>query len=54
MADPTSQPKTQTLACIECECVWDVPSERWRLYLTDDTPAEAVAYCHACAQREFG
>jgi hypothetical protein len=30
-----------------------VPRERWRVYLTDDDPPEAVAYCPACAASEF-
>lgn len=54
MADPTSQQKTRTLERIECQRVWATPFERWRVYLTDDEPAEAVAYCPVCAQREFG
>jgi hypothetical protein len=54
MADPAPQQKTLTLACIECESVWTGASERWRVYLTDDEPVEAVAYCPICAEREFG
>jgi hypothetical protein len=54
MAEPTSQQTRHTLECIECERDWTVLSERWRLYLTDDDPADAVAYCAVCAQREFG
>jgi hypothetical protein len=25
----------------------------WRMYLTDDSPADAVIYCPDCAKREF-
>jgi len=54
MAEPTSSQTTQAIACIECARQWQVSSERWRVYLTDDDPPEAVAYCPACAAREFG
>ena len=55
MVEPTSQPKTRTLECIECEPVWTTPLERWRLYLTTDNElAEVVAYCSVCAHHEFG
>ncbi len=43
-----------TLTCIECESPWVEASERWRMYLSDDDPREAVLYCHLCARREFG
>jgi hypothetical protein len=54
MAEQTSPQTTQVLRCIECCRQWQVATERWRVYLTDDDPAEAVAYCPACAAREFG
>jgi hypothetical protein len=54
MAESSSPQKTNVLECIECRRQWQVPSERWRVYLTDDDPAEAVAYCPDCAEREFG
>ncbi len=54
MAEPTSQPKTRTLECIECQRIWAAPLERWRLYLTEDEPVVVVAYCSVCAQREYG
>ncbi len=41
------------LVCEECRRPWLEPRERWRLYLTDDEPAEAVPYCPECAGREF-
>lgn len=44
------------LSCLEC-AEWTEEFERgWRAYLTDDRfePAEAVVYCPACAEREFG
>jgi hypothetical protein len=40
--------------CQECRRPWLDPVERWRLYLTDEEPVEAVPYCPACAVREFG
>ena len=54
MAEPASQPTTQVLECIECCRQWDVPSERWRVYVTEEEPREAVAYCPDCGEREFG
>ena len=54
MAEPASQQTRQKLECVECEREWTVLTERWRLYLTDDEPAAAFAYCPACGQREFG
>ena len=53
MAEPASQQSTQVIQCIECCQAWQVPSERWRMYITDDDPPEAVAYCLDCATREF-
>ena len=54
IAEPASQPTTQVLECIECCRQWDVPSERWRVYVTEEEPREAVAYCPDCGEREFG
>lgn len=45
--------RTQELTCVECADTWLDPSERWRVYLTDDEPQEAVLYCADCAHREF-
>jgi hypothetical protein len=42
------------LTCEECRRPWHDHVERWRMYLTDDEPPIAVAYCPACAEREFG
>jgi hypothetical protein len=42
------------LRCAECSIRWEVPTERWRVYFTDDVPPEPVSYCPACARREFG
>lgn len=42
------------LVCEECRRVWSDPTARWRVYLTADDPPVAVAYCPACAEREFG
>jgi hypothetical protein len=41
------------LVCEECRRAWLEPHERWRLYLSDDEPPEAVPYCPECAGREF-
>lgn len=41
------------LVCIECQRVWRDMTERWRIYITDDDPPEAVPYCDVCAAREF-
>jgi len=46
----------QTLSpifCQECRRPWLDGAERWRVYLTDDAPAEPVPYCVDCARREF-
>jgi hypothetical protein len=42
------------LTCQECERAWLDPVERWRLYVDSDEPRRTVAYCQACAEREFG
>jgi hypothetical protein len=44
---------TQPLTCVECGRLWLLPFEMWRMYLTDDRPADAVIYCPECAKREF-
>ena len=44
----------QVIECVECARPWDVATERWRVYLTDDDPPEAVPYCPDCAAEEFG
>ena len=44
---------TLLLSCEECRRPWFDPCERWRLYLDDDEPANAVPYCPVCAAREF-
>jgi hypothetical protein len=43
----------RTLRCVECGARWENAQERWRIYLTDEDPPEAVTYCPACAAREF-
>jgi hypothetical protein len=45
--------RTEPLVCIECQRPWLDPSERWRVYNTDDDPPEGVPYCNHCAAREF-
>jgi hypothetical protein len=44
----------ETISCVECNVPWVDPSERWRVYLTDEDVPETVVYCHLCAEREFG
>jgi len=39
--------------CEECKRRWDEPSERWRVYFTDDEPPRLASYCPECAQWEF-
>lgn len=41
------------IVCQECSCPWLDPNERWRVYLDDEEPANAVPYCPVCAHREF-
>ena len=40
--------------CIECQRLWVLPAERWRIYLTNEKEPAPVAYCPDCAEREFG
>jgi hypothetical protein len=53
MRHETQAPTRPLCLCQECGRPWLDPRERWRLYLTDDEPAEAVPYCPTCAAREF-
>jgi hypothetical protein len=50
---PVPSTATQPLTCVECGHRWLLAYEVWRMYLTDDDPAEAVPYCPDCAKREF-
>ncbi len=54
MDEPVAAQSTQLIECIECHRPWQVPTERWRVYVTDDDPPVAVPYCADCAEREFG
>jgi hypothetical protein len=51
---PASPQSIQVIECIECARSWNIPTEPWRVYLSDDTPPEAVPYCPDCAAEEFG
>jgi hypothetical protein len=42
------------LHCLECKCAWTDPTERWRMYATDDVEPEVGLYCPLCAAFEFG
>ena len=53
MAELSTPLVQRELTCIECRRTWLELAERWRVYLTDDDPPEAVAYCPDCAEREF-
>jgi hypothetical protein len=53
MANYASVLARPVLVCEECRRPWLEPPERWRLFLTDDEPPEAVPYCPSCAGREF-
>jgi hypothetical protein len=44
---------TRQLRCVECGRSWLDPRERWRVYLTDDEPADSAAFCPGCSAREF-
>jgi ribosomal protein L44E len=48
-----THPFVLSLRCVECGIRRDDPAERWRIYFTDDEPAEPVTYCPNCARREF-
>jgi hypothetical protein len=50
---PVPGTATQALTCVECGQRWLLAYEVWRMYLTDDEPAEAVIYCPGCAKREL-
>jgi hypothetical protein len=49
----TNTAATRQLSCQECCRPWLDPTERWRIYLTSDEPAQPVPYCPTCAAREF-
>ncbi len=46
--------RVEPLSCIECGRRWLDGRERWRIYVLDEDPPEAVPYCPDCARREFG
>jgi hypothetical protein len=48
-------PALRRLDCIECGADWSDPSQKWRMYATNDEPAvrELGLFCPDCARREF-
>lgn len=48
-------PDVSLLECLECGAAWADPSERWRMYATNDEPAirDFGLFCPECATREF-
>jgi len=42
-----------SMRCQECDRRWNDPTERWRVYFTDEDPPEPSSYCPECASREF-
>ena len=54
MAGPAPASRTEAFECIECRRQWDVPTERWRVYITDDEPPEATVYCPDWGSGESG
>jgi hypothetical protein len=55
LAETQLIPVVSRLDCIECGAAWSDPSQRWRLYATNDEPAqrELGLFCPECASREF-
>ncbi len=54
MPDDQTITLAPALACEECHVEWTDPTERWRIYVLPDEPAEPLIYCPSCASREFG
>jgi hypothetical protein len=50
-----SEPTTliEPVRCLECGRSWTDVSERWRIYLSSESPPEPLTYCSDCARREF-
>lgn len=42
-----------SLRCAQCHRRWDNPTDRWRVYFTDEEPPEPLTFCPNCARREF-
>ena len=40
--------------CLECRRPWVDSTERWRVYLSVESPSQPLTYCPECARREFG
>ena len=53
MDDKATLLAQSTLSCQECRRPWLEPRERWRAYVAEGSPPQAIAYCPDCASREF-
>ncbi len=51
--EPGHASATRETLCVECDRVWEDPSERWRAYVASDDPPLIGMYCPECAAREF-
>ena len=43
----------ERVRCLECGRYWVATAERWRTYLSPDSPPQPLTYCPECARREF-
>jgi hypothetical protein len=50
---PASLTVTVPMTCERCGAPWNDLTERWRVYLSSDTPPAAYTYCLDCARLEF-
>jgi len=53
MDDKATLLAQSTLSCQECRRPWLEPRERWRAYVAEGSPPQAIPYCPDCASREF-
>jgi hypothetical protein len=50
---PTCIRSCSASAALSCDRRWNDPTERWRVYFTDDDPPDPATYCPDCAKHEF-